>query len=85
MLLDHLTPPPLDETDADTLDALYWRERQLDAVARAAQTEVAAQDAELAALRARVAEQAARLQALAEARQAAEAALASQQDTEGSR
>ncbi|MCW5850220.1 MAG: hypothetical protein KIT87_09065 [Anaerolineae bacterium] len=71
MLVSQLSPPSLTDDSPDIparpsndLEQLYWRERQLDAVARAAHIEIAAQQAELTELRARTAEQVAQLQAV---------------------
>ena len=71
MLLSQLSPP----STSDDLEQLYWRARQLDAVARAANIEIEAQQAELTELRARTAEQAAQLQAVQQRLQAYEADL----------
>lgn len=80
MILDQLSSPSFVDDTLDNparlmdhLDRLYWREQALDAVVRAAQTEIAVQQAELADLRARVADQAARLQRLQETLEAREA------------
>ena len=71
MLLSQLSAP----SAGDDLEQLYWRERQLDAVVRAAHIEIAAQQAELTELRARAAEQTDQLQALQQRLQACEADL----------
>lgn len=83
MFLSQLPPPFLqdDALDvparlADELARLTWRERELDAVVRAARTEISLQGTELAALRARVAEQAAELDRLRQTVEAQAAALA---------
>ena len=83
MLLSQLPPPlPLDQAPADParladeLVRLVWRERELDAVARAARAEIATQGAELAELRARVAAQAAELDRLRQTVETQAAALA---------
>ena len=85
MLLSQL-PPPFPQDDAvdastrlaDDLARLTWRERELDAVVRAARTEIVVQGAELAQLRARVAEQAAELDRLRQTVEAQAAELARQ-------
>ena len=83
MLLSQLPPPlPLAEAPsdparlADEVARLVWRERELDAVARAARVEIAAQAAEVAEWRARVAAQAAELDRLRQTVETQAAALA---------